>query len=105
MDRGAWQAIVHGVARVRHDRGAKAPPPTKITKTVKVVGAWWTGGGDGGGCGGREGKTKHPGLAAFPGLSSWRCIFSQRKSSFSGAAPTAWAGEVHSAIGGEHVHG
>ena len=39
MDRGAWRAVVHGVARVGHDRGAKPPPTTKITKTVKVVGA------------------------------------------------------------------
>ena len=30
MERGAWQATVHGVARVRHDRATKppAPPPT-----------------------------------------------------------------------------
>ena len=27
MDRGAWQAIVHGVARVRHDLATKPPPP------------------------------------------------------------------------------
>ena len=26
MDRGAWQAIVHGVARVRHDLVTKLPP-------------------------------------------------------------------------------
>ena len=26
MDRGAWQATVHGVARVRHDLGTKSPP-------------------------------------------------------------------------------
>ena len=25
MDRGAWQAIVHGVARVRHDLVTKSP--------------------------------------------------------------------------------
>ena len=27
MDRGAWQAAVHGVARVRHDLATKPPPP------------------------------------------------------------------------------
>ena len=27
MDTGAWQAIVHGVARVRHNLGTKPPPP------------------------------------------------------------------------------
>ena len=27
MDRGAWQAIVHGVARVGHDLGTKPPLP------------------------------------------------------------------------------
>ena len=27
MDRGAWQAKVHGVARVRHDLATKPPPP------------------------------------------------------------------------------
>ena len=27
MDRGAWQATVHGVARVRYDLAAKPPPP------------------------------------------------------------------------------
>ena len=26
MDRGAWQAIVHGVARVGHDLATKPPP-------------------------------------------------------------------------------
>ena len=26
MDRGAWQAKVHGVARVRHDLATKPPP-------------------------------------------------------------------------------
>ena len=26
MDKGAWQATVHGVARVGHDLGTKAPP-------------------------------------------------------------------------------
>ena len=27
MDREAWWAIVHGVARVRHDLATKPPPP------------------------------------------------------------------------------
>ena len=27
MDRGAWQATVHGVARVRQDLATKPPPP------------------------------------------------------------------------------
>ena len=27
MDRGAWQATVHGVTRVRHDLVTKSPPP------------------------------------------------------------------------------
>ena len=27
MDRGAWQATVHGFARVRHDLASKPPPP------------------------------------------------------------------------------
>ena len=26
MDRGAWQATVHGIARVRHDLATKPPP-------------------------------------------------------------------------------
>ena len=28
MDRGAWQAIIHGVARVGHDLVTKPPPPS-----------------------------------------------------------------------------
>ena len=27
MDRGAWQATVHGVVRVKHDLATKPPPP------------------------------------------------------------------------------
>ena len=27
MDRGAWQTMVHGVARVGHDLATKPPPP------------------------------------------------------------------------------
>ena len=32
MDRGAWQAIVHGVARVRHDLETKPPPQYQIIR-------------------------------------------------------------------------
>ena len=32
MDRGAWQATVHGVARVRHDLATKPPPPEEMVK-------------------------------------------------------------------------
>ena len=32
MDRGAWQAAVHGVARVRHDLATKPPPPSRWHK-------------------------------------------------------------------------
>ena len=27
MDRGAWQATVHGMTRVRHDLATRPPPP------------------------------------------------------------------------------
>ena len=30
MDRGVWQATVHGVARVGHDLATKPPPPPLI---------------------------------------------------------------------------
>ena len=33
MDRGAWQAIVHGVARVGHDLATKPPPHYTYTVT------------------------------------------------------------------------
>ena len=32
MDRGAWQATVHGVARVGHDLATKPPPPCDVTE-------------------------------------------------------------------------
>ena len=32
MDRGAWQATVHGVARVGHDLATKPPPPPYETR-------------------------------------------------------------------------
>ena len=35
MDREAWGAIVHGVARVRHDLATKPPPPKD--DAVKVL--------------------------------------------------------------------
>ena len=38
MGRGAWQAIVHGVARVGHDLATKPPPDN--TKYPKTVGKW-----------------------------------------------------------------
>ena len=30
MDRGAWQATVHGVARVGHDLATKPPPSKRL---------------------------------------------------------------------------
>ena len=33
MDRGAWQATVHGVSRVRHNSATK--PPTTTTTTTR----------------------------------------------------------------------
>ena len=33
MDRGAWQATVHGLARVRHDLMTK-PPPSNLIKLL-----------------------------------------------------------------------
>ena len=30
MDRGAWQATVHGVAKVGHDLTTKPPPPQEM---------------------------------------------------------------------------
>ena len=35
MDRGAWQAMVHGVARVGHDLATKPPPPTVSINVYK----------------------------------------------------------------------
>ena len=32
MDRGAWQATVHGIARARHDLATKPPPPPDLRK-------------------------------------------------------------------------
>ena len=37
MDRGAWQATVHGVTRVGHDQATKAPPsPYSIVLTTNL---------------------------------------------------------------------
>ena len=36
MDRGAWRATTHGVARVGHDLATK-PPPKTLTKTVEIM--------------------------------------------------------------------
>ena len=35
MDRGDWQATVHGVARVRHDLATKSPPP-QVNEAISV---------------------------------------------------------------------
>ena len=37
MDRGVWWAIVHGVARVRHDLATKPPPPPNFP--LRLVGS------------------------------------------------------------------
>ena len=34
MDRGAWQAIVHGITRVRHDLASKPPPISKVGRNT-----------------------------------------------------------------------
>ena len=38
MDRGAWQATVHGVTGVGHDLVTKPPPPPKNVKITSVIG-------------------------------------------------------------------
>ena len=37
MDRGAWQATVHGVARVGRDLVTKPPPPDYILKSRDIT--------------------------------------------------------------------
>ena len=37
MDRGAWRATVHGVARRRHDIATKPPPPPGNLQTFRMV--------------------------------------------------------------------
>ena len=36
MDRGAWQATVHGVARVGHDLATKPPPPLWTSGSLQI---------------------------------------------------------------------
>ena len=36
MDRGAWQAIVHEVAKVRHDLATKPPPPSIYLNSIEM---------------------------------------------------------------------
>ena len=36
MDRGTWQASVHGVARVGHDSVTKPPPTTHLNLTALI---------------------------------------------------------------------
>ena len=36
MDRGAWQATIHGVARVRHDLATKPPPNPRNRKFLRL---------------------------------------------------------------------
>ena len=40
MDGGAWQAIVHGVARVGHDLETKPPPQCwyKLIEAILILG-------------------------------------------------------------------
>ena len=37
MDRGAWQAIVHGIAGVRYNLATKPPPPYNATIFILFV--------------------------------------------------------------------
>ena len=37
VDRGAWQAIVRGVTRVRHDLATKPPPPPHLAQICRIV--------------------------------------------------------------------
>ena len=41
MDRGAWQATVHGIARVEHDLVTKPPPASLVAQLVKNPPAMW----------------------------------------------------------------
>ena len=44
MDRGAWQATVHGVTRIGHDLVTKLPPPGRGAPGWLGIlpGPWWT---------------------------------------------------------------
>ena len=44
MDRGAWRATVHGVARVGYDLLTKPPPPP--SRGRDAVGIYWVEGRD-----------------------------------------------------------
>ena len=37
MDRGAWQATVHGVASVRHDLATEPPPPPVLDMSFSFL--------------------------------------------------------------------
>ena len=37
MDRGAWQAAVHGVARVGHNLATKPPPPPGVFRVNQFM--------------------------------------------------------------------
>ena len=39
MDRGAWRATVHGIARVRHNLETN-PPPNRFTDLTVVTASW-----------------------------------------------------------------
>ena len=46
MDRGAWQATVHGIARVRHDLVTKPLPPTVfMLMKLRIPDTWNMSGG------------------------------------------------------------
>ena len=40
MDRGAWQATVHGVARVGHNLVTQPPPPIIVTSCFSHQSEW-----------------------------------------------------------------
>ena len=37
LDRGAWQATVHGIARVGHDLATKSPPRKEVRGQIGLV--------------------------------------------------------------------
>ena len=41
MDRGAWQATVHGVTRVSHDLATKQPPTTVNLHCKNTLNLFW----------------------------------------------------------------
>jgi len=40
MDKGAWRATVHGVARVGHDLATKPPPPRYVYRRAVIFKLW-----------------------------------------------------------------